>query len=215
MYCDRVRTARLLAVAATLSPGIAWAEENPHAKQGDVAISIDRLLGISVFHWQKQDGQEDFVEDLVRISLVGAMSDSNLPSATGAELASATVPRIGLDGFVIDNLSVGCSFFFWSEIPKGPTTLLIGPRLGYLDYFSDLVGFWPRAGVIYFRSGPYERSGVWLSVEAPVLITPNESVAFTVGPVIDIPLNEFSDERGSYRAKVYHAGAMGGIALRW
>ena len=82
----------------------------------------------------------------------------------GVESSPHSLPRLGLDYFVIEGFSLGGSLVYWrssgeteSETPAGsattdnPTTsqFLIHPRVGYSFVIDETFAVWPRAGITY------------------------------------------------------------------
>ena len=194
-----------------LSSAFAWAEEAPIERSGTLVLSFDRLSGFSHVNYLHEDGQEDYVVDRAYFSLLGARPSSG---NGGETVAVHTSPRIAFDAFVMGGLSLGVTGLFWSGLSGGPTSILIGPRIGYAVLLSDVVGVWPRAGISYYRSGVgREETGEYLDVEVPFVLFPNESTAFTVGPVLGYPLGDVSDGSEYYRVRVRHAALMAGLAV--
>lgn len=87
----------------------------------------------------------------------------------------------------------------------GKTTVLgIAPRIGYVLPLGEVVAFWPRLGFSYIHA-KYETPerttlgvtssssasfGQWgLHVEPMFVIAPVRHFAFTLGPVVDLPLS--------------------------
>jgi hypothetical protein len=127
-----------------------------------------------------------------------------------------SVPRLGIDYFVIDGLSIGGTLIFLTQSTEGEfepaggptvtvdgpstTAFLFAPRVGYGVMFNDVVGLWPRGGITYYNvniddndppPGDTETSdsGFAFTIEVPLVLSPAEHVALTVGPTIDIPLS--------------------------
>ena len=101
-------------------------------------------------------------------------------------------PRIGLDGFVIDGLSLGGSFTVIHTEPEGGSTtdVLVAPRIGFGFMFGRVVGIWPRGGISYWhQSGPGDNLSAHsfaFDLDVPLLIAPTRSFAFEVGPILDV-----------------------------
>jgi hypothetical protein len=96
------------------------------------------------------------------------------------------LPRLGLDFFVIDHLSVGGSFWWYSR--EGNSNFLLSPRIGYAIDFSRSFGFWPRGGFTY-RNNNIDRNEdeeVALTLEAMFYGCPADHFALIFGPVFDI-----------------------------
>jgi hypothetical protein len=105
-------------------------------------------------------------------------------------------PRVGLDGFIIDGLSLGGSLVFMHRAPEGRTVtdVLVAPRIGFAYMFSRVVGIWPRFSLAYWHrwdnadQGPGEvRSHSFaFGIDVPLIIAPVKNFAITVGPLFDV-----------------------------
>jgi hypothetical protein len=136
--------------------------------QGDIAFSAERLMGI-YFH---DEGE----------------SSTNIGLAL-APLADSVyqLPRLGIDYFIIDNLSIGGSVGFTYRNPEhGPAQSggLINPRVGYAIEFSKTFGFWPRGGFTYRNVADDEEFA--LTLEAMFYAAPVQHLAITFGPMMDL-----------------------------
>jgi len=75
-----------------------------------------------------------------------------------------TIPRLALDYFVIEGLSLGASFIYWRNSGSSTTeagnssvdqdtptvsTVVIHPRIGYSFIFDETFALWPRAGITW------------------------------------------------------------------
>jgi len=133
----------------------------------------------------------------------------------------ASFPRLGVDFFIIKNVSAGGSFSYASrsdesdiQTQAGPiggssvedessTLLSLNLRGGYGLMFSELLGLWGRGGVNY-TSFTQELDSVdgddsdrieldatlfALALDAQLILSPFDHLAFTVGPQLDIPLS--------------------------
>lgn len=150
----------------TLSPPAA-AQSFGH--QGDVSFGADRLMGLYLID---EGGSATFVG-------LGA-------PAPGHPYANA---RLGIDGFVIDHLSIGGALAVWSIDPvhgDAVTGALIAPRIGYAIEISNAFGFWPRGGMTYRNFDGNEELA--LTLEGMFYGSPAPHFAFTFGPAIDLGL---------------------------
>jgi hypothetical protein len=104
---------------------------------------------------------------------------------------------------------------FSQEVETTDTLFMVAPRFGYAMSFSPLLGLWARGSLLYTRFSQ-ERQGrnitpgpditvdsettvsaLGLGVDAQLMISPVEHVAFGVGPLLELsPLGDFDyDER--------------------
>ncbi len=128
-------------------------------------------------------------------------------------IARSRRPKQGsLDYFVVESISVGGSLLYISRTTKtetdagsadGPTTSTFGiaPRVGYAMAFDETFSIWPRAGITYYSTkvetpaatGGNDTtdttSGLDLTIEVPVGISPMEHFAILAGPYLDLGLS--------------------------
>lgn len=203
----KIRTIGMLVTMSVFGSGTALAQDaatGRFGQQGQFAISAERMFGVaSTSFTVEQTGGGEQTDSATSFSL--------LSSQMGAFFNAYVTPRIGLDYFVIDGLTLGAAFGVFStstsvtDKPPGAgsttqdgptyTGVILAPRIGYAYMFSDMVGIWPRLGFTYVGvgskdSGPQpDESGVHLSaitLEAPLIISPFEHMGFLVAPVADI-----------------------------
>lgn len=183
-------------------------------RAGVFAVGVERLFGFA-----KTSGKVTIDEGTVKTErelentsfyFLGGNSQSETDSFAGPYV----VPRLGLDYFVVDRVSVGAAFTYASDSGKfdetvsgqnnrnqydvSQTSILIAPRAGYAYMFSESVGIWPRAGVSYVTIKSVQDDGqnkaessqnmLALGVEALLVVLPVPHAGFTVGPTVDFPL---------------------------
>jgi hypothetical protein len=209
------------AAVVTLTAAGAWAQAAPggFGTQGQLVIGAERLFGFvsttETTELEQPDGTEKVTLSVSRFSLLGLNGPNIGAQYVGSSVASVfSSPRVGIDYFVIDKLSVGGSLVFITESseeetedPGDPTVTIDGPsttafvfapRAGYALMFNDNIGFWPRAGFTYYSvsseidtgGGTIEGSenGLALTLEALFMIAPVDHFGFTVGPTLDFGL---------------------------
>jgi len=136
--------------------------------------------------------------------------------AQGEATSPYSVPRLALDYFVADGVSLGGSIGYATsssetETSAGgatvttegdPTTaFLFSLRGGYAHMFSQSAGIWPRLGFTYYNlgtedadgTGEFTVSGFALGLEVQFVLSPVEHFAFTVGPSFDVGLGGSSE----------------------
>lgn len=155
-------------LAAALASTTAHAAEFGQA--GDVSIAADRLMGVYILD----------------------RGDSDTLFSIGASMGihPYTTARLGIDGFIIDGLSLGGTLAVWFDDEGGrnrgnSTAFLIYPRIGYAISFSDSFGFWPRGGLTITTSDP-GNDNVALTFEATFFGIPVEHFGLNFGPTIDV-----------------------------
>jgi hypothetical protein len=165
-------------IAGTLSrPAAAQAFGN----QGDIAFSAERLMGISFYDEGDQTGGETVTS--VGLGIGHLVTTPYL------------LPRLGVDYFVIDSLSIGGSLGFGLvDFGQGPSRsgAMIAPRVGYALEFSKVFGFWPRGGFTYRNFASDEEFA--FTLEAMFYAAPAEHFAVIFGPLMDLGIAGSADE---------------------
>lgn len=171
-----VGAAALLFLVARAAPCAAQLGERAR-----VTFAADRLMGIYIFRGEAHD---------TTFGLGG-------PPAGGHPYEG---PRLGLDFFIADHLSLGGSFMWSSHDDGNDSHLLLSPRIGYAIDFSRSFGFWPRGGLTYrnddLRNGNNDE--VALTFEGMFYGEPAEHFALIFGPVFDIGLAGTRDEARNF-----------------
>ena len=190
-----------IALGITCS-GTALAAEGP-LPAGTVAFSGERLTGFYHTTLTASSGPLSIDSTIDHFSLLGMEADGPWD-----------LPRIGIDGFVIDGLSLGGTVFVSNRsvntdanVAAGGliltgggngsvTDFLIAPRVGYAVMFTDSVGIWPRGGVSYFHESisPDNGSGaslhfVSIDVDVPFMFALTNGFAITAGPTLGIAVD--------------------------
>lgn len=181
-----------LSLACGLSAlAVSWSGE-AHAQatgQGTLAVGIERVFGI-VGTSTDRDGNE--------------RSNTHLSFLyDGAQFGADRAydrPRVAVDYFIIDNLSLGGALGFYTisaeveddDAGEG-SGFLFSPRVGYMVGINERLGFWPRGGFTFVQDsvegpggGDVTDSASALSVEAPLYIGLAQSIAMHVALTIDL-----------------------------
>jgi hypothetical protein len=176
-----VWSAFALFTVALLAPA---ARAQRFGRSGDVSLGADRLSGIYAF----DEGADYTVFALGAGPVYGSHP--------------YTTPRLGVDVFVIDHLSIGGSLAFWAYSDgddEGPgnrgdddSGFLLYPRVGYALSFNDTFGFWPRGGLTFRSFNGNDE--VALSFEAMFFAVPVQNFGITFGPTLDAGLAGEGDE---------------------
>ncbi|MBK8999654.1 MAG: hypothetical protein IPM35_28390 [Myxococcales bacterium] len=173
-------------------------------EEQQITFGVDRIMGISFDRAVVSPDQGgDVTLKATNVALFGNPGG-------GSEAPSLMIPRLSLDFFVVESISVGGSLLYFSQSTEqetsagsndGPTTttFAIAPRVGYAMAFDETFSIWPRAGITYFSSKTEEEgtggtdtltiSGLDLTLEVPVGISPIENFAILVGPYVDFGLS--------------------------
>ncbi len=182
--------------------------------EGQIVVGVDRITGVAL------DSQK--VKTDVGGTTVETTNKTTTVALFGVSGAAATgfVPRLALDYFPIESLSLGGSFLFSStsgtsenDQPGSPkvdldttTTIGFAPRIGYAVAFDETFSIWPRGGITYIHrktttpdptgtagDSTDTFSGLELTLEALLGISPFDNFAIGIGPYVDFPLSG-SDE---------------------
>ena len=188
-----------LAGATIVRPASAQAFGN----QGDLAFSAERFMGV-YFYDEPPGGpgpQNNSSSTHIGIGI----------APIGASTSPYLLPRLGVDYFVIDSLSIGGSLGFGDFDPDGANNstsgAIISPRVGYALEFSKVFGFWPRGGFTYRNFGSNEEFA--LTLEAMFYAAPVEHFAITFGPLMDLGIAGTGGEAKNFA--LFSAGLVGWI----
>lgn len=179
---ELVRFSALLALAL-LSPRPAGAAA---IDKGTFALGAERLTGM--FHSEEKVGG-GVSSGATSIVLLGNTAND------GSVAYPFQFPRVGLDGFITDGLSLGGSLTFMHRSAGGSATdLLVAPRIGFAYMFSRAFGIWPRFSIGYWHQwfsptqGPGDQTAhtFAFTIDVPLIIAPVKDFAVTVGPLFDV-----------------------------
>jgi hypothetical protein len=171
--------------------------------KGDITFAAERLMGLY------------FYDEGVGETNIGlAMAPFGAPIAP----SFYQVPRLGVDYFIIDNLSIGGSLGFGDmsvhdqTLANGVRTnggtvsgAFINPRVGYALEFNRTFGFWPRGGFTYRNFGGDEEFA--LTLEAMFYAAPVEHFAIILGPLMDLGIAGSGDEAKNFA--LFSGGLVG------
>jgi len=213
------RTSWFAALAALTWSGHAFAAGNSFSA-GTFAIGGERLSG---FYHSSITATQDTPFGQIKISdttdhftlltnVAGGTTGGT--GTTNISSSYADIPRLGLDFFVIDGLSLGGTLgidhtALGSPTASGPgvnvtpqnaggsiTTWLFSPRVGYVFMFNDSIGIWPRGGLAYYHTSVSPDQGYGsslhffsLDLEAPFIFALTNGFAITAGPLFEISLD--------------------------
>jgi Outer membrane protein beta-barrel domain len=179
-HARRALTAALLTLCAASS---AHAQELGQA--GNLALSIERVFGFYVDNQTVDLGPVDAEADYTDLSLGWNHPPSPL-----------TAPRLGVDYFLNENLTLGGSFGVFSlneDTAAGGTDvtgILFAARMGYALRLGHSFSFWPRGGFTYTNINAdvnaADRNLLALTLEGMFTMSPADGWAVLAGPIIDI-----------------------------
>jgi hypothetical protein len=179
-----------IAVAVTLFglAGTAQAQgyRSPFGGKGQVTFGAERLFG---FHWVSNTSESNN----------GPVHSDHTSSGTSvgfgwyfAQPLQFNQPRLGVDFFIVDDISLGGALGFFSQHGhdggSSDDGFIISPRVGFnISLGSDVVTFWPKVGLTYISVNDYHAFGV--SGEANFVFFPRPSApnwGFLVTPTLDL-----------------------------
>lgn len=124
---------------------------------GQVTVSAERLFGLNIINIESEPdvpGNPQSTEfSGTEFSILFGSRDRGLFALPPI----SSIPRIAVDYFVIENLSIGATAGFMTfsgkqetgnqEVEDSSTVLMVGPRVGYHVGFSETFGIWLRGGL--------------------------------------------------------------------
>jgi len=169
-----------------------------------LAISAERLFGYVHGTLKTHDGNVEVTQNTDRISL--------LSNSINGFQDVYSVPRLAVDFFIIDRLSIGVGLGYASvsggtdtRATNGNASVKVSTdlpsrnafsfttRVGYALMFHKLFGVWPRLGLTYVTASTNQpndsaltENGWAVSAEVMLAITPFEHVQILVGPTMDL-----------------------------
>ena len=157
------------AAFAGVSFSVSEAQAIQPIRQGTLAVSAERFVSSNL---QFYPGGPDW-------------HSQALGAPTGSAFGG---PRLGVDYFVIDGLSLGATAASGFYVPNNGDSggyLSLIPRVGYAFSLSNTIDFWPRLGLGFVvQNGP--DTGV-IELEAMFLANLTDYFAIEFGPALDVP----------------------------
>jgi hypothetical protein len=194
--------------AATLTATALPALAGGPMPQGTFTVGGERLMGIFYGNLQNDPFPPDPIGDeygVTTFTLLGNGVALDTGGFAGIDARSMfVIPRVGLDYFIIDGLSLGGSLTLLSHsvhVDRAPDNdfsafhFLFAPRVGYAYMFGTVVGIWPRGGFAFasgsvdLDSAPgagYSNRYFAFEIDVPLIIAPVKNFGITVGPVFDV-----------------------------
>jgi hypothetical protein len=169
---QRVLLRTAFAALAVIALGLTAAPS--HAQHfydaGKISVALER--GFGIHHVSRDQEPNDFDGTTIGIGWYGALTPFHYT-------------RAALDGFIMDQLSLGGSLGFFSQSGDPDADgFLFAPRVGYAIPISRVFTFWPRGGLTYWD---FANTSVFaLSGEAMFVASPSPNWGILFGPTIDI-----------------------------
>lgn len=190
-------------VVTTLCAGSALAE--PFAAHGTFAVGVERVFGIDYTHetTTAPGSTQESKRSTTSIAFLGSMPTT-----------MSLLPRLNFDVFLGPGVSLGGGLMYQhsgvGNTPAGSATtrdssgsyFLFAPRVGFGIPLNDTFAIWPRLGISYYyakaestttdpttgvQTTDKATTGSWYTtLDALLMISPVQHVAFNVGPSLDI-----------------------------
>ena len=194
-------TAFAVAAATWLSSSYVQAEEL--VSRQNLVFSAERMFGFYIDNVTVDVGGRDTTTHYTVLGLGWSASPTPL-----------SAPRLGIDYFIGNGLTLGGNIGFVSATSEGFTTtgFLVGARVGYAVRLGHSVTLWPRGGLGFAflePEGSARGSKTFaLSFDVPFAFSPTEGFAFLLGPTLDLGI---VGERGDNDASELLFGLMIGL----
>ena len=175
---SRRAIAPLLFAACVAWSGGAFAQELNGA--GHLAFGAERLFG---FYLDKQNydaGALDRDVDTTSVGIGLTLTESS---------ALLALPRVGVDYFIDEHLTLGGSFGLSSLSVENADALgiLLAARVGYALRLTHAISFWPRGGLTFASLGGDADLNVFaLTIEGMFTLSPSDGWAVLAGPLLDL-----------------------------
>lgn len=192
--------------------------------KGQLALSAERMTGLSIVvvtEFTDDAGATEKGRTITSFSLFG--------SSSGFNILPVSLPRIALDGFLGDGVSIGGAILgdYTSTSNNGGSVWFSGLNLrgGIVMDLTDVAVFWPKAGLTFTYGQANDGAGTLtgknylLSVDIGLafMFELVEHFGLTVTPSADIPLmtrTAIGDGDFNNSASIWNFGVMGGM-LGW
>jgi hypothetical protein len=144
--------------------------------QGHLVFGAERLFG---FYLDKQSYDPGGDPDTTVVGIGWSLDNTT---------ALLSIPRIGVDYFIDEHLTIGGSFGLASVSVENDDALgiLLAARVGYALRLTHSIAFWPRGGLTFATlGGDADLSVFGLTLEGMFEFMPTDGWAFTAGPILD------------------------------
>lgn len=160
--------------------------------KGHFAIGAERLFGFYLDMQHTEFGNVESDNDTTAFTLFWS------PTAGGALLS---IPRIAVDYFLDEHLTLGGTFGIASLSSDGPDLfgIIFNPRVGYALRLSHEFTFWPRGGItIAHAGGDADLTVFGITLEGMFAYMPTDNWALTGGPIIDLGFTGSAGDDGDH-----------------
>lgn len=158
--------------------------ERTFGRKGDVAIGVERLVGVARTKQQTEVvGGPDLEVDVTRRHA--------LMNSGGRDFLGYSAPRLGFDWFPWEGVSAGIAIGGSADTgPYDYRQYTIAPRVGYAHMFGKVVGAWGRVGLTYQDNKADDVKTALLAAGGvlDLVLVPTKNVVVLVGPRFDASL---------------------------
>jgi hypothetical protein len=172
--------------------------------RGHLAFGAERLFGFYLDKQNNDFGNVETNEDTTVVGLGWSLNNSS---------ALFTIPRLGIDYFIDEHLTLGGCFGLASVSVEDNDVLgiLLAARVGYALRLTHAVSFWPRGGLTFASAGGDADFNVFgITVEGMFTLAPSDGWAFLVGPLLDLGFTGSVGDNGDHTEIMF--GIMFGLA---
>jgi hypothetical protein len=201
----------VVGLVTAISTFCARASAQELGQAGNLAFSAERLFGFYISQRSIEVGTGAGTVEVDSDVTAFALGWHDSPSVL-------TRPRLALDYFINENLTLGGAFgLYVLGDDADETGVLFAGRVGYALRLSHAVSFWPRGGLAFHSlsgAGNNDAHLLALTIDAPFTLAPSEGWAFTVGPNLDLGLvGEINDADMTELCFGVMVGLMGWVEL--
>ncbi|HKP62942.1 MAG TPA: hypothetical protein VJV78_39675 [Polyangiales bacterium] len=177
-----------LSLLIGLALGLACATNGQQASaqelttEGNLVFGAERLFG---FYLDKRTREANNNVDVDFDQAVVGVGWGLVPG-----FGLLNMPRLGIDYFLNEHLSLGGSFGLASVGGENESSLgiLFAARVGYALRLTHAIAFWPRGGISFatVNGGLIDASVFAFSLEGMFSFAPSSGWSFLAGPLLDI-----------------------------
>ena len=186
-----------LSLLAVVALGLAWSamSQRAHAQEltteGNLVFGAERLFG---FYLDKRNREPANNVDVDFDQTVVGVGWGLVPGA-----GVLNMPRLGIDYFLNEHLTLGGSFGLASVAIEDADALgvLFAARVGYALRLTHGIAFWPRGGLTFATvNGDLGDASIFaFTLEGMFSFAPTSGWSFLVGPLLDLGFTgEYNDQ---------------------
>jgi hypothetical protein len=161
-------------------------------------VGADRVAG---YGWSKQIADGFSKSSGSTFNVFGKTTTAVEGSILSTAIIPLEGPRLTIDGFPVDRLSLGGTLMFNFETASSgidgakdasATAFGIEFRVGYAIELSDLIAFWPKVGIqwgyAFIGDSDVRATNLDLHFDLPLVFSITNQAALTLTPAVALPL---------------------------